>query len=349
MSSKFLKSILKEVGNEYATVAKEDDREYGMIDTGSYVLNAQLSGSIYGGLSDNQITIFAGPEAVGKTFFLLQICKKFLEDNPDAVVFWFDTEGQPHFKDILEALNIDLERFVILPVATVEDWRTQGLRILRQLKEKEDENRPKAMMCIDSLGNLSTKKEMTDISSGDDKRDMTRAQLMRGAFRVLTLELSRLNVPLLCTNHVYDVVGAYIPTKEMSGGMGAKYAASNIVYLSKSVLKDKETKEVLGNTITSFLDKGRPPLRDKTKVETRLLHGEGLDRYYGLLPFALKHKIFNQLAKQIELPDGSKVFESKIKENPEKFFTKEILDRIDAAVKADFLLGEGGNITNEEE
>ena len=84
---------------------------------------------------------------------------------------------------------------------------------------------------------LSTTKEVEDAAAGKETRDMTRAQIVKSIFRILSLKLGRANIPLIVTNHTYDVVGAYMPTKEMGGGSGLKYAASTIIYLSKS--KDK--------------------------------------------------------------------------------------------------------------
>ena len=79
---------------------------------------------------------------------------------------------------------------------------------------------------------------MDDISNDKQVRDMTKSQLIKGAFRVLTLKLGQAGIPMLVTNHTYDVIGSYVPTKEMGGGAGLKYAASTIKFLTKS--KEKE-------------------------------------------------------------------------------------------------------------
>ena len=93
------------------------------------------------------------------------------------------------------------------------------------------------MFVLDSLGMLSTEKEITDALNDKQVRDMTKSQLVKGAFRMLTLKLGQANIPLLVTNHTYDVIGSYVPTKEMGGGSGSKYAASTIIYLSKKKRK----------------------------------------------------------------------------------------------------------------
>ena len=88
---------------------------------------------------------------------------------------------------------------------------------------------------------LSTTKEMEDVANDKQVRDMTKSQLIKGAFRVLTLKLGQAQVPMIVTNHTYDVIGSYVPAKEMGGGTGLKYAASTIIYLSKS--KERERRK----------------------------------------------------------------------------------------------------------
>ena len=102
---------------------------------------------------------------------------------------------------------------------------------------------------------LSTEKEITDALNDKQVRDMTKSQLVKGAFRMLTLKLGQANIPLIVTNHTYDVIGSYVPTKEMGGGSGLKYAASTIIYLSKK--KEKDKTEVVGNLIKAKTAKSR--------------------------------------------------------------------------------------------
>ena len=118
---------------------------------------------------------------------------------------------------------------------------------------------------------------------------MTRAQVVKSIFRVLTLKLGKANIPLIVTNHTYDVVGAYMPTKEMGGGSGLKYAASTIIFLSKS--KEKDGKDVIGNIIKCETKKSRFT-KENAKIATRLFFDErGLDPYYGLLDLGEKYGV----------------------------------------------------------
>ena len=334
----FLKQIIKETGNEYASLVA-DGVEAGdvdtFIDTGSHIFNALLSGSIHGGIPSNKITALAGESATGKTFFVLGMVKHFLDSNPDAGVIYFESESALT-KQMIEERGIDSERMIIMPVTTVQEFRTQALTVLDKYMEQDEADRKPIFMVLDSLGMLSTTKEVEDTADGKETRDMTRAQVLKAAFRVLTLKLGRAKVPVVITNHTYDVVGAYMPTKEMGGGSGLKYAASTIVYLSKK--KDKEGTEVVGNIIHCKTQKSRLS-KENMMVDVRLRYETGLDKYYGLLDLAVKHGIFKQVSTRIELPDGTKQYAKSIYNEPEKYFTDDVMSQLDEAAKREYSYG----------
>ena len=334
----FLKQIIKETGNEYASLVSEGVEAGDVdtfIDTGSHIFNALLSGSIHGGIPSNKITALAGESATGKTFFVLGMCKSFLDNNPDAGVIYFESESALT-KQLIEDRGIDSDRMVIMPVTTVQEFRTQSLTVLDKYIEQNEADRKPLLLVLDSLGMLSTTKEVEDTADGKETRDMTRAQVLKAAFRVLTLKLGRAKVPMIITNHTYDVVGAYMPTKEMGGGSGLKYAASTIIYLSKK--KDKEGTEVVGNIIHCKTQKSRLS-KENMMVDVRLRYDTGLDKYYGLLDLATKYGIFKQVSTRIELPDGTKQYAKSIYADPEKYFTDDILKQIDEAATKEYSYG----------
>ena len=343
--SDFLKDIIKETGNEYAGLVSDgiDSADVtSFIDTGSYSFNALLSGTIYGGMPSNKITAIAGEAATGKTFFALGICKAFLDKDPDAGIIYFESESAIS-KQMIEARGIDSKRMVIVPVATVQEFRNQSIKILDKYIEQTEKTRKPLMFVLDSLGMLSTTKEMEDTAAGKETRDMTRSQIVKSTFRVLTLKLGRANIPMIMTNHTYDVIGSMFPQKEMGGGSGLKYAASSIIYLSKR--KDKEGTEVVGNIIHCKNFKSRLT-KENAMIDVKLTYKTGLDKYYGLIELGEEAGIFKKVSTRYEMPDGSKVFGKNINDNPEKYFTKEVLDKIDETAKRKFLYGSDEEDTN---
>jgi RecA/RadA recombinase len=334
----FLKDLVKSTGNEYASIVSEGVQAGDVdsfIDSGSYIFNALLSGSLYGGLPKNKITAIAGESATGKTFFALGMVKQFLSDHPDAAVIYFESESAIT-KEMIEDRGIDSKRIVIVPVVTVQEFRNQSLNILDKYLETEESKRPPMMFCLDSLGMLSTTKEIEDTAEGKETKDMTRAQITKGAFRVLTLKLGRAGVPMIVTNHTYDVIGSMFPQKEMGGGSGLKYAASSIIYLSKR--KEKEGTEIIGNIIHCKNAKSRLTVENRV-VDVRLSYDSGLDRYYGLLDLALAHGVFEKSSTRVKLPNGKTEFGKTINNNPEKYFTPDVMEKLEEVVKGHFKYG----------
>ena len=339
----FLKDLIKSTGNEYAGIVADGVQAGDVdsfVDTGSYIFNALLSGSLHGGLPKNKITAIAGESATGKTFFALGIVKQFLSDNPDAAVIYFESESAIT-KEMIEERGIDSKRIVIVPVVTVQQFRTQSISILDKYLETDESERPPMMFVLDSLGMLSTTKEIEDTAEGKETKDMTRAQIVKGAFRVLTLKLGRAKVPMIVTNHTYDVIGSMFPQKEMGGGSGLKYAASSIIYLSKR--KEKDGTDIIGNIIHCKNAKSRLTVENKV-VDVRLSYDTGLDRYYGLLDLALKHGVFEKSSTRVKLPNGKTEFGKTINNNPEKYFTEEVMESLEQAVNTEFKYGSNNEI-----
>ena len=331
----FLKEIVKEIGDDYTQLAKDIDGEERYIDTGSYIFNGLVSGSIYGGVSSNKITAIAGESSTGKTFFSLAVVKNFLDSNPDGYCLYFDTEAAVN-KGLLESRGLDLSRVVVVNVVTIEEFRSKALKAIDIYLKTNTEDRKPCMFVLDSLGMLSTEKEIRDALDDKQVRDMTKSQLVKGAFRMLTLKLGQANVPLIVTNHTYDVIGAYVPTKEMGGGSGLKYAASTIIYLGKK--KEKDGKEVIGNIIKAKTHKSRLSKENK-QVEIRLYFDDrGLDRYYGLLELGEIGGLWKNVAGRYEI-GGKKIYGKHILANPTEYFTEDIMQALDEIAQKEFSYG----------
>ena len=331
----FLKDIVKEIGDEYTQLASDIDETEKYVDTGSYIFNGLVSGSIFGGVSSNKITAIAGESSTGKTFFSLAVVKNFLDSNPDGYCLYFDTEAAVN-KKLLESRGIDLNRLVVVNVVTIEEFRVKALKAVDKYIKMSEEDRKPCMFVLDSLGMLSTEKEIRDALDDKQVRDMTKSQLVKGAFRMLTLKLGQANIPLIVTNHTYDVIGSYVPTKEMGGGSGLKYAASTIIYLSKK--KEKDKTEVVGNLIKAKTAKSRLSKENK-QVEIRLFFDHrGLDRYYGLLELGEIGGLWKNVAGRYEI-GGKKLYAKQILSEPETYFTNEVMQALDEIAKSEFSYG----------
>lgn len=340
--SDFFRNLIKTLEDDDTAIAADgiNSAEFsGFIDTGSYTLNAVLCGSLYGGVPNNKITAFAGESATGKTYFVLGVVRSFLEKNPSGGVVYYDTEAAVT-KAMMDERGIDTTRVIIAEPDTIQKFKTHALKLLEAYDQQPVDKRPPMMFVLDSLGMLSTSKEMEDSLEGKDTRDMTKSQIIKAAFRVLTLKLAKVKVPMLVTNHVYELVGSYVPTKELGGGTGLKYAASTIAMLSKR--KEKDGTDVIGNIIKVKMYKSRLS-KENSQVEVLLTYAKGLDRYYGLLDLAEKHGIFKKASTRYQLPDGSSVFGKNINDNPEKYFTQDVLQQLESAVQKEFKYGQSSD------
>lgn len=328
MKDDFFTNIMKESNINTA----EEIPETNYIDTGSYALNALVSGSIYGGIPGNRAIMWAGAPSAGKSFLTLSCIKTYMDANPDATVLYFDTEFALE-KDMIEKRGINVDKFHIVPTETLEDFRTKSMNILD--KYEKSKVKPKLLLALDSLSNLPTRKEVEDSLSGHTARDMTKAQVIRSIFRVLTAKLGRCNVPIMVTSHVYSSMDMYSPVV-ISGGSGSIYAASTIVTLTKAKLK--EGNDIIGNIIRATTYKSRYT-KENQKIELKLDYKTGLDKFYGLLPIAEKYGIIKKVSTRYELPDGTRVWGKTINDNPSIVYTKEILDKIDKACRKEYRLG----------
>jgi len=332
----FINEIIKDIGKEYATLASEIQETENYVDTGSFIFNALVSGSVYGGISGNKITAIAGESSTGKTFFALAVVRNFLANNPDAIVLYYDTESAIT-KSLLEERDIDTNRVIVLNIVTVEEFRKKALQCVDKYMKIPEGDRQPMMMVLDSLGNLSTEKEIRDALDDKDTKDMTKAALVKGTFRMLTLKLGQAKVPLIVTNHTYDVIGSMYPTKAMGGGGGLRYAASTIVFLSKR--KEKDGKDVIGNIIHCKTDKSRLS-KENQMVDVRLFYDKrGLERYFGLLELGELGGLWKNVAGRYDMGDGKKIYAKQILANPETYFTEEVMLKLDQVAKETYSYG----------
>lgn len=336
--SDFFRTLVDELKDEDMSIAVDGvgSAEFtSYIDTGCYMLNALISGSIFGGMPDNKVLVLAGESSTGKTYVAMGIVSNFLRQFPDGGVIYYDTESAIT-KKMMQDRGIDISRVIIGEPSTLQDFRTKAIKFLEAYSKRKE--RPPILMVLDSLGMLSSSKEMEDTAEGKDTKDMTKAQLVRGIFRVLRLKMAKLHVPMIVTGHTYAAVGAYVPSQVLSGGGGLQYASDSIVFLSKS--KDKEGTEIVGNIMKGRMFKSRMSRENKI-AEMRLSYDTGLDRWFGLLEMAEEAGMVKRVGNRYEFPNGQKYFRKNIDEDPTAVYTTEFLNDLDVAVQKKFKYGVG--------
>lgn len=301
-------NYLKTTKNENAYQLSEE-REIrpvtNYIHTGNYLLNAQISGSVYKGIPDGRIIQFSGPESVGKTYIATEVCINAQKQGYTPL--YIDSEGDKELSSF-EKRGIDPENFILSPMNSVKEIQTDILNILDKIGPDD-----KMLIIIDSFGNLATSKEIDDAKEGKEVRDMTGAQVRKSLFRTIAIPLSIKRVPLLLINHEYEVVGAYVPTKKQSGGTGSLYNSTGIFSFKKTKEKDGDS-GVIGAIIKSKAVKNRLA-KENTEIEFIINYNKGLLPYSGLFELACEAKIIDDSVKGWYTYKGDKMRRSQFAGN----------------------------------
>jgi len=343
MASLFQK-IKKITGNKDSfTLAEENPYEVKeWIDSGSYALNAVLSdGDIFKGLGMGKRYMLSGESGTAKSLFTTFLVKSFVDKKPNSFIVCFETEGSS-VVDMAKNVGIAEDRIVINPVMTIEQCRTEVVRLLDAIieenKDKPEDKKEHCIIVIDSVGMLSTEKEVSDISDGKDTKDMTRTQLLKGFARATSLKYSLAQTPVILVNHVYSTFNKYDPTK-VSGGSGPIYMADVSLVLNKGKIKDeKDQRNQTGIKIRAQVHKSRY-MRENKKVEIDVDFSTGMDQYSYLHDIAKKYEILKKEGISYVFPDGSKVKMKSVREDFKKYCTPELLQIIADKIKEEFSFG----------
>ena len=240
-------------------------------------LNIALSGDWEGGFAPG-LTLFAGPSKHFKSLFSLLLAKAYMDKYPDAVMIFYDCEfGTPtaYFK----SLGIDMDRILHIPVMDMEDFKFDVMKQLEGLNRGDH-----VIFVVDSLGNMSSKKEMEDAIEGKSVQDMTRAKQMKSIFRMITPYLNKLDLPMIAVNHIY-MTQEMFSKPVVSGGTGVYLSADTIFIIGRQ--QDKDGTELMGYNFVLNVEKSRYT-REKSKILINVTHAGGINRWSGLLDMALE-------------------------------------------------------------
>jgi RecA/RadA recombinase len=269
--NKFNDLLEKKVKSKVSLMGFSDIDEF--IPTGNYLLNAQMSGSVFGGYPNTRSIGIAGDSGAGKTFLCLNAVREL--QKKDYFVFYIDTEGAIDRSDYIK-FGVELEKLKYLRMGMISDVKFFINDFIETMKENPG---LKAAIFVDSVGMLDTDKSKRDMEAGKNASDMgLRSKEMRALFKSFTLDLSNLKVPFIFTNHTYASMDQYTP-KGMSGGGGPEFSASIILMLSKGTLRD-ENKTTTGIIVRSKTRKNR--LAKPIDIEFHISFHKGMNPYVGL-------------------------------------------------------------------
>lgn len=284
----------------------------------------------------------------GKTYLCLNVVKNAIEKGYEII--WFDTESAIDI-DTMKRFGIDTDKVNYQPIDTVTQAATILSNIVTSLKDQRNNGFeiPKLLVVLDSLGNLSTRKEMEDANTGSEKKDMTRPGEIKRLFRIIINRCGVLKIPVVITNHTYKEVGAFIARDIVSGGGGSEYNPSINLMLSKAQLKESETKT--GIIVTSKVHKSR--FTKEISIKFHISFYKGMNPYVGLQKYVDwdscgigPGKIENGVYIEEKNTDTDKVKSWAIKHlnkhiKPKELFTPEVftdevLQKLDEKIKTIF-------------
>jgi RecA/RadA recombinase len=347
--------------NPFATYLQDStlSRVGGWIDTGSYVLNAIISGSINGGIPKGRVTMLGGESMTGKTLFVLKILANAQKEGLIPVIF--DTENAVD-PEGAERIGLDISKVKYVPCVTIEQTRNALFKFLTSVKEKGLEG--KFIIAIDSLGNLQSELEHSRMGKDSTSSDMgTKARAMKSLMQTCTNLGATTQTTILCTNHVYDDPTAMFPSieKHMPGGKSIVYLPSVTVQLARKPMKsdggktmDAETavgqKNYAGILIRALTRKNRF-IKQYLQGEMFLSFHTGLDRYYGLLDLAVGVGAVIQTGSTYQLPDGKKIGYYKNFRKDVDLWENTILPVLEEKIKTEWAYsgGEEGEVPDEVE
>lgn len=222
------------------------------IHTGSYILNACMTGSLFRGIPTGRVTTFAGAPGAGKSYLAISVCREAQKKGYTPV--YMDSEGAIDI-DFVKRLGCDTSKFVIKQVTTISEVSTFMANLLKKVNECKDSEKPKLIFVLDSLGNLTSTKELTDTLEANQKRDMTKQQEIKALFRTNATALAKAQAPMIVCSHIYQTQDLFSKSV-VSGGSGIQYNSSVTLMLSTAKLDDKESDKIAENKVGDYTKTG---------------------------------------------------------------------------------------------
>lgn len=222
------------------------------INTGSYILNAAMTGSIFKGVPTGRVLTLAGEPGSGKSYLAVSICREAQKKGYTPI--YLDSEAAIDI-EFIERLGCDPKKFVLKQVNRISEVSTFVANLCQKMLSLKEEDRPKVILVLDSLGNLTSDKELNDTIEGNSKRDMTKQQEIKALFRTNMTSIGKLAIPFIVNSHIYQTQDLFSKAV-VSGGTGISYNSSLTMLLSTAKLDDKESEKVAAQKTGEFLKTG---------------------------------------------------------------------------------------------
>ena len=247
------------------------------IQTNLPILNIAFSGKLDGGLCSG-LTVFAGESKSYKTLLALYCMQAYLNKYPDSIAIVYDSEFgiTPEY---IKSNGIDTSRVIHIPIEHIEQLKFDIVKRLEQIERGD-----RVFIMLDSLGSLSSKKEVEDALDERSVADMTRAKAIRSLLRIITPHLTMKDIPCIIINHTYKTMEMY-SKNIVGGGTAVMYSANQIFIISRS--QDKEGTDLIGFVFTINIEKSRF-VREKSKLPFSVSFDGGISKWSGLLDIALE-------------------------------------------------------------
>jgi RecA/RadA recombinase len=277
--SKLLDKLQKAGSVKHAEILSESSffNVKDCISTELPILNIAFSGEVNGGLVPG-LTVIAGQSKSYKTLLSLYCMKAYFNKYPDSVALLYDSEFgiTPEY---LEMYGIDASRIIHIPIEHIEQLKFDIVKRLTEIVRGD-----KVFIMIDSIGSLSSKKEVDDAVDEKSVADMTRAKSIRSLLRIITPHLTMKDIPCLAINHVYNTMEMYSKAV-VGGGTSVTYSANQIFIVTRS--QEKDGTDLVGYNFTINIEKSRF-VKEKSKLMFNVKFDEGINKYSGLMDIALE-------------------------------------------------------------
>jgi RecA/RadA recombinase len=292
--SKFRKNLTKSITGMSAGFNDPTD----WISTGNFALNYLVSGDFKKGVPLGKVTVFAGESGAGKSYICAGNIVKAAQDQGIFVVL-IDSENALD-EQWLQALDVDTSegKLLKLNMSMIDDVAKTVSTFMADYKEMPEEDRPKVLFVIDSLGMLLTPTDVDQFNKGDMKGDMGRKpKALTSLVRNCVNMFGSHNVGLVATNHTYASQDMFDPDDKISGGQGFIYASSIVVAMKKLKLKEDED----GNKISEVKGIRAACKVMKTRyakpfegVQVKIPYETGMNPYSGLVDLFEKKNILKK-------------------------------------------------------